>query len=142
MDGLPGLAAQFRESFPNALVGRCWVHKATNVFARVPKRYQAAFKTSWDAVQYAADGAAARAAYKALQEQWSASCDEAVASMERDLEELLAHYEMPREYWDALRTTNPIEIVWTQTMKPRCDSHSSAVSSSCPARLVEFASAA
>ena len=35
MDGLPGLAAQFRESFPNALVGRCWVHKATNVFARV-----------------------------------------------------------------------------------------------------------
>jgi len=111
MDGLPGLAAQFRESFPNALVGRCWVHKATNVFARVPKRYQAAFKTSWDAVQYAADGAAARAAYKALQEQWSASCDEAVASMERDLEELLAHYEMPREYWDALRTTNPIERV-------------------------------
>ena len=50
MDGLPGLAAQFRESFPKALVGRCWVHKAANVFARVPKRYQAAFKTSWDAV--------------------------------------------------------------------------------------------
>jgi putative transposase len=62
MDGLPGLAGQFRESFPNALVGRCWVQKATNVFARVPKRYQAAFKASWDGVQYAADGAAAREA--------------------------------------------------------------------------------
>ena len=31
--------------------------------------------------------------------------------MERDLEERLAHYEMPRKYRDALRTTNPIERV-------------------------------
>ena len=111
MDGLAGLPAEFREAFPNAAVGRCWVHKATNVFARVPRRYQEAFKTSWDAVQYAEDGAAARRAFTALKGQWEATCNEAVASMERDLEELLAHYQMPRVYWDALRTTNPIERV-------------------------------
>lgn len=111
MDGLPGLGAEFLDAFPAARAGRCWVHKATNVFARVPRRYQGAFKTSWDAVQYAADGAAARDAFAALKAQWGATCDEAVASMERDLEALLAHYAMPRAYWDALRTTNPIERV-------------------------------
>ena len=31
--------------------------------------------------------------------------------MERDLEALLVHYDFPREHWDALRTTNPIERV-------------------------------
>lgn len=111
MDGLPGLAAEFREAFPNAQVGRCWVHKATNVFARVPKRYQSGFKASWDAVQYAADEAAARAAFEALKGQWSATCGDAVEVMERDLAELLAHYQMPQAYRDALRTTNPIERV-------------------------------
>ena len=111
MDGLPGLATAFREAFPKARVGRCWVHKARNVFPLVPRRYQGAFKASWDSVQYAAGGEEARAAFKALKTQWSASCDDAVESMERDLEALLAHYEFPKEHWSALRTTNPIERI-------------------------------
>ena len=111
MDGLTGLPAEFREAFPNAQVGRCWVHKSRNVLARVPRRYQAAFTASWDTVQYAASGASAREAFVALKAQWTPTCGDAVASMERDLEELLAHYELPRLYWDALRTTNPIERV-------------------------------
>lgn len=111
MDGLTGLATAFREAFPGAKVGRCWVHKARNVFAHVPNRYQAAFRSSWDGAQYAADGAAAKAALDALKTQWGATCGTAVESIERDEAELLSHYEMPRTYWDALRTTNPIERV-------------------------------
>lgn len=111
MDGLPGLPAEFRAAFPNATVGRCWVHKARNLFVHVPRRYQAAFKGSWDDMQYAADGAGARAAFQALKAQWASTCETAVSSIERDLEELLSHYEQPRDYWDALRTTNPIERV-------------------------------
>ena len=30
---------------------------------------------------------------------------------EKDLPALLCHYDFPREYWSALRTTNPIERV-------------------------------
>lgn len=111
MDGLPGLAAAFEAAFPNAKVGRCWVHKARNVFPLVPQRYQAAFKAAWDRVQYAADEAGARAAFTALQTQWAAPCGEAVESMGRDLEALLVHYQFPAAHWDALRTTNPIERV-------------------------------
>jgi putative transposase len=111
MDGLPGLAAAFGEAFPRARVARCWVHKARNVFPRVPRRYQAGFQVSWEAVQYAEDGAAARAAFDALQARWRASCGDAVACLERDLEALLVHYEFPKAHWDALRTTNSIERV-------------------------------
>lgn len=111
MDGLPGLMDAFSEAFPRARVGRCWVHKARNVFPRVPKRYQAAFKADWDEVQYAEGRAKALGAYQALENRWSAVCDDAVDCMAKDLDALLVHYEFPQEHWNSLRTTNPIERV-------------------------------
>jgi len=111
MDGLPGLAAAFLDAFPRAKVARCWVHKARNVFPLVPRRYQADFKDSWDAIAYADGQHAARAAFTSLQARWSAVCGDAVDRLERDLEILLTHYEFPKEHWEALRTTNPIERV-------------------------------
>jgi transposase-like protein len=111
MDGLPGLVDAFVEAFPKARAGRCWVHKARNVFPRVPTRYQAEFKPGWDAMQYAESRAHALAAFKALEERWAGTCDDALDCIRRDLEELLAHYELRREHWEALRTTNPIERV-------------------------------
>jgi putative transposase len=111
MDGLPGLATAFREAFPNARVARCWIHKSRNVLPRVPRRYKEAFVASWNAVAYAADGTVARAAFATLKAQWSGTCGDAVECMERDLDALLVHYDFPREHWDALRTTNPIERI-------------------------------
>jgi len=111
MDGLPGLGDAFAEGFPGARAARCWVHKARNVFPRVPRRYQGDFKVGWDAVAYAENRAAAQAAFDALKSRWAKTCDEAVACMERDLEALLTHYDFPKEHWEALRTTNPIERV-------------------------------
>lgn len=111
MDGLPGLATAFREAFPQARVARCWVHKARNVLPLVPKRLQKGFLVDWHAIAYAADGTAARAAFAALKARWGATCGDAVASLERDLEALLVHYEFPKAHWDALRTTNPIERI-------------------------------
>ena len=111
MDGLPGLESAFKEAFVNAKAGRCWVHKAKNVFPLVPRRYQAAFKTSWDAVQYGDGKQEAQAAFETLKTQWGANCAEAVERMEKDLNALLVHYEFSKEHWDSLRTTNPIERV-------------------------------
>jgi transposase-like protein len=111
MDGLPGLAEAFREAFPNARVARCWVHKSRNVFPRVPKRYQAAFKADWDAAMYAESRTAGEAALEVLNARWRKQCEDAVACAERDRDSLLVHYEFPKAHWEALRTTNPIERV-------------------------------
>lgn len=111
MDGLPGLMEAFIEAFPRAKVGRCWIHKARNVFPKVPKRYQAAFKVDWDAVQYADGREQALEAYYVLKNRWSAVCGDAVDCMAKDLDALLVHYDFPKEHWNSLRTTNPIERV-------------------------------
>ena len=111
MDGLPGLAAAFEESFPVARAARCWVHKARNVLSKVPARYEAAFKADWDGMQYADGRDAAQTAFAALTERWSRNATDAVACIEKDLEALLVHYDYPRSHWGALRTTNPIERV-------------------------------
>ena len=63
------------------------------------------------AVQYADGKESARAAFAELKTRWDGTSGDAVACMERDLPELLVHYDMPREHWNALRTTNPIERV-------------------------------
>jgi len=111
MDGLPGLGDAFAEGFPGARSARCWVHKARNVFPRVPRRYQADFKVGWDAVAYAENRQAAKTAFENLKGRWAKSCEDAVVCMERDIEALLVHYDFPKEHWEALRTTNPIERV-------------------------------
>lgn len=111
MDGLPGLEDAFEEAFPRAKAARCWVHKARNVFPLVPKRYQAEFKKDWDLVQYADGGKEARELFASLEARWGKTCADAVENMEKDLEALLVHYEYPKEHWEALRTTNPIERV-------------------------------
>jgi putative transposase len=111
MDGLPGLAEAFLEAFPQARIARCSVHKARNVFARVPRRYQAEFKVSWDAMIYAQSGDHARRASVSLETRWSKVCSDAVDSIKRDLDALLVHYDFPKQHWDALRTTNPIERI-------------------------------
>src|SRR3989339_933921 len=38
MDGLPGLENLFRETFPNAITQRCWVHALRNALAKAPHR--------------------------------------------------------------------------------------------------------
>ncbi len=111
MDGLPGMADAFREAFPGAVVARCWVHKARNVFPRVSQKYQSQFKVDWETMQYADRRESARRAFAVLKEHWGNICSDAVSNIERDLESLLVHYDFPKEHWNALRTTNPIERV-------------------------------
>lgn len=111
MDGLPGLEDAFADAFTHAKTARCWVHKARNVMTRVPRRYQAAFVADWNKVAHAQSLSSAREAFVALKARWSKDAGDAVACMERDIDALLVHYTFPKEHWDALRTTNPIERV-------------------------------
>jgi putative transposase len=111
MDGLPGLGDAFVEAFPKAKVLRCWGHRARNVMPLVPRRYPPAFQAVWNSVAYADGLDAARVAFGKLKTTWTKDAGDAVARMERDIDALLAHYEFPRDHWEALRTTNPIERV-------------------------------
>ena len=111
MDGLTGLERAFKEAFPKAVTARCWVHATGNVLAKTPARYAEAMKAGLTRIMYAEGEAAARGAFDALKTAFATDAERAIACVEKDLESLLAHYRFDKRFWQALKTTNPIERI-------------------------------
>ena len=111
MDGLPGLENAFRESFPKAITGRCWVHALRNAVAKTPARLRDPFKALAHKVMYANSEDAARIAFQLLKSAMGSDAERAVRCLEKDLDSLLAHYRFEKKLWRGLKTTNPIERV-------------------------------
>lgn len=111
MDGLPGLETAFAETFPNAVTARCWVHALKNALAKSPARLREVFKKLASAVMYASSENQARKAFEELKAAMNGDAERAVRCLEKDLDSLLTHYRFEKQFWRALRTTNPIERV-------------------------------
>ena len=111
MDGLPGLERLFKETFPNAMTARCWVHALKNACAKVPTRLHEVFKKLAHQVMYASSENAARMAFGELKSAMNTDAQRAVHCLEKDLDSLLVHYRFEKSLWRVLRTTNPIERV-------------------------------
>ena len=111
MDGLPGLENLFRETFPNAITQRCWVHALRNALAKAPHRSREVFKRLAQRVMYASSANAAKQAFQELKATMGGDGERAVHCLEKDLDSLLAHYQFEKPLWRALKTTNPIERV-------------------------------
>lgn len=111
MDGLPGLEKVFKEEFPQAVTARCWVHAGKNAANRCPAKLRDAFEKMKKEVMYASSLDEARRAFSALKTQMGTDGRKAVETLEKDLDSLLAHYTFDKNYWRALKTTNPIERI-------------------------------
>ena len=111
MDGLPGLEKLFRETFPQAVTARCWVHALRNACGKAPARFHEVFKKLAHRVMYASSENGARIAFQELKAAMGKDAERAVYCLEKDLESLLAHYRFDSSLWRALKTTNPIERV-------------------------------
>lgn len=109
LDGLPGLEETFAKRFPKAKVQRCQVHKARNVLAKVPRRFQDEVHKAMTLVFYNETEASSREAFASFKAQFGRRCPDAVACLERDLDAILAFYNFPKVEWPSLRSTNPIE---------------------------------
>lgn len=111
MDGLPGLEKVFKETFPQAMTARCWVHAKRNAMAKCAKRLSEPFEKLLNDVMYANSESQARLQFKILKEKMHMDCERAVHCIEKDFESLLTHYKFEKRFWRALKTTNPIERV-------------------------------
>lgn len=111
MDGLPGLERVFKETFPNSVTARCWVHALKNALAKSPARFREMFKKLAHRVMYASSENAARQAFSELKAAMGKDAERAVQCLEKDLDSLVMHYRFEKSLWRALRTTNPIERV-------------------------------
>jgi putative transposase len=89
MDGLVGLENLFKESFPNAITGRCWVHALKNTLAKVPERLRETFHQMALRVMYASSENKAREAFLGLKTAMKTDAERAVHCLEKDLDSLL-----------------------------------------------------
>lgn len=117
-DGAMGLWKALREVFPAARHQRCWAHKARNVMNALPKSAQPGATKAMQEIYNAEDRTHAEKAIKAFEKSYGAKWPKAVARIADDAEELLAFYDFPAEHWIHLRTTNPIESMFS-TVKVR-----------------------
>ena len=117
-DGALGFWKALPKVFPKTRAQRCWFHKSGNVIDQLPKRLQAGAKEKLHQIWMADTRAHAHEAFDLFIETYQAKYPKAVECLNKDREELLAFYDFPAEHWIHLRTTNPIESVFS-TVKHR-----------------------
>ena len=108
-DGGSGLLAALDDFYPESHRQRCWFHKMSNVLTKLKKAHLAECLKGLRKVYLAKDRAAAEQVYQAWARQWARKEPTAVRCVEKDLDSLLAFFEMPKRHWKMLRTTNAIE---------------------------------
>jgi putative transposase len=117
-DGALGFWKALPKVFPKTREQRCWFHKSGNVIDKLPKRLQARAKDKLHDIWMADTREHAYEAFDLFVETYQAKYPKAAECLAKDREELLAFYDFPAEHWIHLRTTNPIESVFS-TVKHR-----------------------
>jgi Transposase and inactivated derivatives len=113
-DGALGLWAALDEVYPATEHQRCWNHRVTNVQAKLPKRLRAEARRRLREMTEAET----REACEDLRDRYVADLianDQrpAAETVLRDWEDFVTFYHYPREHWIHLRTTNPLESIFS-----------------------------
>jgi transposase-like protein len=112
-DGALGFWSALRDVFPQTRHQRDWVHKTSNVLDSMPKGVHSRAKAAIKEITEAEDKSHAEVAIGAFASEFGAKWPKAVAKITGDREALLTFYDYPALHWRHLRTTNPIESVFS-----------------------------
>jgi transposase-like protein len=109
-DGHLGIWSALREIYPTCLEQRCWNHKMLNVLDKLPRKVQPEARTKLRAMMYADSQAECETrrdefARWCQVRQWLAAAE----TLQRDWERLVTFFQLPREHWVHLRTSNIVE---------------------------------
>jgi len=109
-DGALGLWAGLRNVYPETRELRCWNHRIMNIVNLVKKTDQAAAVALLRKIAYAKDREEAEKEKKAFQ-RWCVAngYKKAAELINEDWERMVAFFDFPKEHWQHLRTTNPVE---------------------------------
>ena len=119
-DGALGFWKAMRPVWDTTKEQRCWVHKTANVLDKQPKGSQPKAKGMLHEIYLAETKAGAEKAFDLFVTTYEAKYPKATECLVKDREVLLAFYDFPAEHWVHIRTTNPIESVFS-TVRLRHD---------------------
>jgi putative transposase len=119
-DGALGFGKAMRQVWDTTREQRCWVHKTANVLDKLPKGSQPKAKRMLHAIYMAEGREEAGKAFDLFVETYEAKYPKATECLSKDRDVLLTFYDFPAEHWLHIRTTNPIESVFS-TVRLRHD---------------------
>src|SRR6516162_2149303 len=119
-DGALGFWKAMRQIWDTTKEQRCWVHKLANVLDKLPKGSQPKAKRMLHEIDQAESRAKAVKAFDLFVKTYEAKYPKATECLVKDREVLLTFYDFPAEHWMHIRTTNPIESVFS-TVRLRHD---------------------
>ena len=113
-DGALGLWAALDAVFPTTAHQRCWNHRALNVQSRLPKALHAEVRRRLREMSYAPK----RTECERLRDEYVSELraggrTDAAETVLRDWESFVSFYDFPVEHWVHLRTTNPLESMFS-----------------------------
>ena len=113
-DGALGLWSALDAVFPTTAHQRCWNHRALNVQAKLPKALHSEVRRRLREMS----AAPTRSECERLRDEYvvelsAAGRIEAAETVVRDWESFVSFYDFPVEHWVHLRTTNPLESVFS-----------------------------
>jgi len=113
-DGALGLWAALDEVFPTTRHGRCWNHRVLNVVDKLPKRLQPEVRQQLRALAEAPTRQECERRRDHLCAKLCAQRQgQAAECLERDWDDFVTFYDFPQEHWIHLRTSNPIESIFS-----------------------------
>jgi transposase-like protein len=112
-DGALGFWKAMRQVWDTTKEQRCWVHKTANVLDKLPKGTQPKAKGMLHGIYQAESRAKAEKAFDLFVATYEAKYPKATECLVKDREVLLTFYDFPAEHWLHIRTTNPIESVFS-----------------------------
>ena len=113
-DGALGLWAALDQVFPTTEHQRCWNHRALNLQSKLPKRLQAeARRRLKEIVQAETQALCEQRRDDYVTELRAMSQERAAETVLRDWEDFVTFYRYPKEHWVHLRTSNPIESIFS-----------------------------
>lgn len=116
-DGGAGLVAAVQTAWPHVPRQRCWVHKLRNIAANSKRRNQQACLYGAKQVYLSENPTQARNRFLAWREMWMSEEPKAVKCLEKDIEDMVEFFVTPKEHWETIRTTNPIERAFREVRR-------------------------
>lgn len=112
-DGAHGMWAAATKAFSDAQQQRCWLHKIRNVLDKVPEKQQPWVHTDLRSIVHAKSESEARQQIETLAQGLQREYPKAAACVRDDVDRMVTFFRFPKPNWKSLRTTNPIESIFS-----------------------------
>lgn len=117
-DGHQAMLNAIALKFPTSKRQRCAKHKMDTILSQVPEKQREAVRLELRAIFYQSSQAQAGQLAAAFRVKYQPHYPSAIACLDRDRDACLTFYDYPEEHWPNIRTSNIIEIVFSQVTKP------------------------